>query len=103
MASNDIRKCTVGIKFDIDCHKKSYCKDMKTIFMENLSSNEKELLQWQTNLYDATATICLHHKEVYLKRFSATQSSCCDPKKHHTKSGKKRKGKILYLSYTSFG
>ena len=96
MTSNSIRKCTIGIKFNQVCHKQSYCKEVKTIFIENLSPVDNELVRWRTGINDVSATVCFHHREVYLQRCSATQSKCCDPTKHHVNSGKKRrKGKIV--------
>ena len=78
-------------------YKQSYSKKIYIISINSLQQYEREVVKWRTSIETSNATLCLHHKKVFLKRFAASKINCCDPFSHHgnSVSSRKRKGNIL--------
>ena len=57
-----------------------------------MDDEEKLLLQIRTGIVtdEETATLCLHHKQVYIHKYSFQQNACCDPKKRHKSQVRKK-------------
>ena len=71
--NSNLERCDIGIKFDQPCHKQSYCKKMDIISINSLQQYERAVVKWRTGIETSNATLCLHPKEVFLKRFAASE------------------------------
>ena len=92
-----MNSCSVGLYLDSECHKLIYCRTVGLKNLESFESNELELVFWRSGLtmLNINATICHHHEQTVLKKFSSFQKSCFDPFRIHKKVVK---GMVLYLS-----
>ena len=70
--NSNLETCDIGIKFDQPCHKQSYCKKMD-ISINSLQQYERAVVKWRTGIETSNATLRLHPKEVFLKRFAASE------------------------------
>ena len=54
--------------------------------IEELSAEDQCLLKnrCEIDTFEATSTICLHHKKIYLDLYSSLQKKCCNPFDLHT-------------------
>ena len=54
-------------------------------YLESFERSELELIFWRSGLtiLNINATICYHHEQTVLKRFSSMQKTCFDPFKAH--------------------
>ena len=89
-----IEKCTF-VKLNSTCHLQHYAKKCCLLQVKNLTPEEQRLLLIRSSISDINtdeATICLHHKAVYLTHFNYLQrNKCCNPFDLHQK--KRAKGK----------
>ena len=85
-------QCTVGILDGSARHLKTYSKKCGIESLMVLDPIMRETLHWRTgtSIVNIDATICLHHKYVFLKRYPMLQKKCCDPFSSHT-AGQRRK------------
>lgn len=85
-------QCTVGDMVGCKCHLTTYSKRVGTETLESLDQDTRETLMWRTGLtiLNINATVCFHHKYVFLKRYQLQQKACCNPFNLHssTKKGK---------------
>lgn len=71
---------------------------MDITLINSLQQYERVVVKWRTGIETSNAVkSSLHHKQVFLKRFAASESNCCDPFSHYGNSvlSRKRKGNIL--------
>ena len=67
------------------------------ISINSLQQYEREVVKWITAIETSNATLCLHLKELFLKRFAASEKNC-DPFSHHGNNAISRKRKDNILS-----
>ena len=73
-----IEKCTFGMKLNSTCHLQHYAKKSFLLQVKNLTQEEQRLLLIWSSISDINtdeATICLHHKAVYLNHFTYSEIS----------------------------
>ena len=87
--NNSLGNCRF-IKFG-ECHLSSYTTFTGLKLLQELSSYEKEILELRSEIkVTDNDTICLHHEQVLLLRYSFLQKKCCDPLSLHKKTSCKR-------------
>ena len=79
-----LHKCSVGVSLDSECHKTSFSK--KTGFVKKFTEEETQLIIWRSGIDTPEFTLCYHHKETILNRYSKGQTICCDPFGDHSNS-----------------
>ena len=85
MANLDV--CTIGLRLMKPCHLKTWTRKTGIESIGGFNPEEMRLLEWRTNLkLELDGTVCLHHKNDYLDKFSDKFSKCCDPFKKHKRS-----------------
>ena len=92
--SEKIEDCSIGINLKEECHKTIYTA--KVGFVNSFTEEEFELIKWRSGIDDLEFTLCYHHKETILNRFTKQQTNCCDPFGDHTntkRSTKRKKSK----------
>lgn len=94
MASSQITQCSIGEFLSENCYN-------ETVSISEFSIHDQQLLLWRSGIsYDDSmpedVTVCLHHSEKQLRRFSLNEKKCCDPFNSH-KTIVKRKLKIITL------
>lgn len=75
--------CSVGDQTNTDCHKLTYCRKSRIELVADLSENDQRLLKYRVAPDKTLTTICLHHKSVFLSKYSHLQTKCCDPLMMH--------------------
>ncbi|XP_065678534.1 ARL14 effector protein-like [Hydra vulgaris] len=69
------------------CYKQSYTPEKNLI--EDIDSNDRKLLEKQTNLKQEQITnICTHHHDMLVVRYEGNQKSYCNPFLSHQKKQK---------------
>lgn len=84
-SGNELQPCTFGPR---NCHKTYYCRRRQLTTVSTLSDTDQRLLLLRSKLsLHEGATICEHHKELYLRRYASKIASklCSDPFLRHTK------------------
>jgi hypothetical protein len=81
-----MEKCSVGEVTHSACHLLNYVKKKAVQPIEILSENDLTLLKLRTECGSELKTICLHHQNVFLKKYEFLQKVCCDPFKKHKSS-----------------
>ena len=92
----NIANCSIGIKLDEDCHRKSFCRTAGLKGINDFEEEEVQLICWrsgieQQNLKD----VCYHHEQTILVRYSKNITVCCNPFNLHDtnkKQAKRKKG-----------
>lgn len=85
-----LSKCSLGIFLNEDCHLNTFTKKKTLNYLKNFDKSEIEILSLrlpiiENNFLDTEGkTICSHHHEKYLVRYSLSQKACVDPWKKHT-------------------
>ena len=81
----DLENCFIGKAKESDkCHKIWYVKRKELLPIAKLKQNELELVEWRSGvkvsdcIYVSSAKLCLHHYQVYMKRFEKRQTKCCN-------------------------
>ena len=82
--------CSVGLYMNSECHKTTYSRTVGVKNVESFERNEIELIFWRSGLtmLNTNATICQHHEQTVLRRFTSLQKYCFDPFKTHKKAAK---------------
>ena len=82
--------CSVGLFMNNECNKLTYSRTVGVKFLESFERDEVELIFWGSGLtiLDINATICHHHKQIVLRRFSSMQKTYFDLFKTHKKTVK---------------
>jgi len=73
------------------CHKLSYSRLCGLDNFIDLSDVERELAILRSGIKienQTSATICFHHKKVFLDRFESQHTTCFDPLQRHKKTAK---------------
>ena len=96
------RECSIGKSLQEECHKLKYSRKVGLVSIGELEEQARELLEIRTDKrYDADIyTICFHHKQKYITKYSDWQLQCCNPWKLHKKSVSYRSVKTIALSDT---
>ena len=83
-----MRSCSVVLYMSNDCNKFTHSKTVVVKYLESFERDELELIFWRSSLtvLNINATICHHHEETVLRRFSSLQKTCFDSFKVHKKS-----------------
>ena len=85
MSSSELKeKCSIGVYNDDLCHKSDYTRRQELIYVEDLNENDLKLIKLRSGIKEI-ASICNHHKTVYLQRFEQNEKYCCDPFRKHAK------------------
>lgn len=75
--------CSFGNLLGDTCHKTTYARLVGLMQLDELTSDEKELVLLRTGSNVTTdcnnLTLCKHHEQVLLRRYESHQISCCDP------------------------
>ena len=82
--------CSVGLYMNSECSKLTYSRTVGVKYLESFERDELELIFWRSGLtiLNINATICCHHEQTVLRRFSSMQKTCFDPFKTHKKAVK---------------
>ena len=72
-------------------------KDIKKV--SSLNYVERDSIISCSGIERDKNTICLHHKYIYLKRYSTIHKTCCDPFNSHNE---KKKEKVLIINHETF-
>ena len=82
--------CSVGLYMNSECSKLTYSRTVEVKYLESFERNEVELTFWRSGLtiLNINATICHHHEQTVLRRFSSMQKTCFNPSKAHKKTVK---------------
>jgi hypothetical protein len=82
------QKCSIGINLESECHLTTYTSLLGIEPFEDIIEYEREILMWRTGLsiINIKPTTCLHHKHVYLKRYTTKLTRCCNPFNTHNKT-----------------
>ena len=82
--------CSVGLYMNSECNKLPYSRIVGVKYLESFERDELELIFWRSGLtiLNINATICHHHEQTVLRRFSSMQKTCFDPFKAHKKAVK---------------
>ena len=65
--------CSVGLYMNSECNKMTYSGTIGVKYLESFERSELELIFWRSGLtiLNINATICYHHEQTVLKRFSS--------------------------------
>ena len=88
MSAEALVPCSVGAALNSDhCHRLTHCRKTGYIRLNNLSENDKKLLEWRCgkNFTNEDDNICYHHEKLYISSYVRLQKYCCDPLKVHKK------------------
>ena len=82
--------CSVGLYMNSECNKLTYSRTVGVNYLESFERDKLELIFWRSSLtiLNINATICHHHKQTILTRFSSIQKTCFDLFKAHKKAVK---------------
>ena len=82
--------CSVGLYMNSECSKLTYSRTVEVKYLESFERNEVELTFWRSGLtiLNINATICHHHEQTVLRRFSSMLKTCFEPFKAHKKAVK---------------
>ena len=77
--------CSVGLYLNSECHKLTYSRSTGIKNLDSYENNELQLIYWRSGLsmLNINATICHHHEQTVLKKFSFLQKNCFNPFKTH--------------------
>eukprot|EP00795_Rhopilema_esculentum_P006844 gene6844-12439_t len=82
--------CSIGKISSSDCNLLTYSKKVGLKDISLFDLQEREILAWRTEIViTLIETVCLHHEQVFLLRYSFLQKKCCDSFKVHGKKGSK--------------
>ena len=83
-----MRSCSVVLYMNSDCNKLTHSKTVVVKYLESFERDELELIFWRSSLtvLNINATICHHHEQTVLRKFSSLQKTCFDSFKVHKKS-----------------
>ena len=86
-----VENCFIGkLKDSDECHKTWYVKQQDLLPLSKLKRDELELLEWRSGvkvsdcIYDSSAKVCLHHHQLYIKRYEKRQTKCCNLFQYHS-------------------
>ena len=82
----DLKPCSIGELLHETCHKITYTKKLGTINVNDLSTEDWELLIWRTGISQVAMTaVCQHHYEGYITKYEKYHHFvCCDPLHQHS-------------------
>ena len=97
--ADELEKCNFGVVLNSKCHLLHYAKKSGLLQLKSLGQDEQNLLLIRTStsgcLNRDEATVCLHHKAVFLTLFHLLQhNKCCNPFDLHKK---KVKGEFISM------
>lgn len=96
-----LENCSFGVMLNSTCHLQHYVKRSSLLQLKNLTQDEQNMLLIRTStscLNPDEATICLHHKAVFLTHFKSLQrNKCCNPFELHKK--KRGRGKLIFTTF----
>ena len=80
--------CSVSLYMNSECNKLTYSRTVGVKHLESFERDELELIFWRSGLtiLNINGTICHHHKQTVLRRFSSMQKTCFDLFKAHKKA-----------------
>ena len=79
-----LQPCSIGSILSEECHKLTLCRQVGFACLDNLSSDQKQLLEWRSGvILDEGNSLCYHHEKKYVSRYEYLQKFCCDPLKLH--------------------
>ena len=80
-----LQLCSIGEYQDSVCHKTFHTRGkIGVIQASELSKENIELVIWRTGIHKKSLnTICLHHHNQCLDKFTMLNPFCCDPFRHH--------------------
>ena len=81
------QQCSIGINLESECHRTTYTSLLGIEPFEDIPEYEREILMWRTgfSIINIKPTTCLHHKHIYLKRYTTKLTLCCNPFNKHNK------------------
>ena len=82
--------CFVGLYINSECNKLTNSRIVGVKYLESFEKDELELFFWRSGLIilNINATICHHHEQTVLRRFSSMLKTCFEPFKAHKKAVK---------------
>ena len=82
--------CSVGKKMGDPCHKLTFSRKVGSKRLDSIDCDVRELIFWRSglSLINKDADICLHHKQLLIKRYSLAQKTCCNPFQINKKAAK---------------
>ena len=72
---------SAGLYMNSECNKLTYNRTVGVKYLESFERDELELIFWRSGLtiLNINVTICHHHEQTVLRRFSSMQKTCFDP------------------------
>ena len=79
---------SAGLYMNSECNKLTYNRTVGVKYLESFERDELELIFWRSSLtvLNINATICHHHEQTVLRRFSSMQKIYFDLFKAHKKA-----------------
>ena len=81
--------CSLGNILGEQCHKTTYCATAALIRVDEMNSDERNLLALRSGIENGIETVCQHHHKFFLVKYEEYQRVCCNPFAIH---GPHRKG-----------
>ena len=81
---------SVGLYINSECNKLTCSRTVGVKYLESFERDELEIIFWRSALtiLNISATICHHHEQTVLRRFSSMQKTCFDLFKANKKAVK---------------
>ena len=81
------QQCSIGINLESECYLTTYTSLLGIEPFEDIPKYEREILMWRTgfSIINVKTTTCLHHKHIYLKRYTTKLTRCYNPFNRHNK------------------
>lgn len=79
------QECSFGVKLSDSCHLLDYTRSKGLKPVKILKPQDIELLSWRVpgSVFESNLSICLHHEQKFLIRYSLLQKKCFDPFQKH--------------------
>ena len=82
----ELNSCSVGQSMKEICHTAKFTRKSGMKSISELESDELDLIQIRCCLSLSTKdTVCLHHEQMYIHKYSNWQVTCRDPIQLHNK------------------
>src|SRR5205809_7802219 len=89
-----MENCTIGIHCgqQTECHRVVYTRSTGLKNISEFSISDSALLLRRSGFTGPSVltTVCKHHEQIFLHKYSLLQKSCCDPYSLHPNSVRKK-------------
>ena len=82
-----LNSCSIGKSLNESCHATKFTRKRGLKALSELDADEKDLLEIRCNiLLTSEDTICFHHEQMYIHKYSNWQLTCRDPSQKQEKN-----------------